>query len=135
MAHRDQHNFDLSAHFLICLPLNNAVSLKVGLDLPPQVAVRYPATAKNMTQVLHISDIHFEEESADQDSVLAALKHSIQKLTFDVVVVSGDIARTATAAQFERAKAYIETVAAGRPALVVPGNHDVDRSRIDSKPS
>lgn len=111
------------------------MSLKVGLDLPPQVAVRYPATAKNMTQVLHISDIHFEEESADQDSVLAALKHSIQKLTFDVVVVSGDIARTGTAAQFERAKAYIETVAAGRPALVVPGNHDVDRSRIDSKPS
>jgi hypothetical protein len=41
-----------------------------------------------MTQILHISDVHFEEESADQDSVLAALKRRILELNFDVVVVS-----------------------------------------------
>lgn len=88
---------------------------------------------------LHISDFHMSgSQSYDADRVLGALCRSLPALRarsgqLDFVIVSGDVALSGKADEYERATALFDRLLSDAEIdktrlFVVPGNHDVDRS-------
>lgn len=74
-----------------------------------------------MTVVLQISDTHFGTE---RPVAMAALERLHAELRPDLLLVTGDISQRARRVEFERARAFLDRLAA--PArLVIPGNHDI----------
>ena len=75
-----------------------------------------------MSVVLHMSDPHFGTEVAKVADALLAFARSLEPT---LIVVSGDITQRARRAQFAAARSFMSELTAGRPALVIPGNHDI----------
>lgn len=73
-----------------------------------------------MKQIAHISDIHFGTE---QPEIVEALEADIQKLSPDLLIVSGDLTQRAKDRQFQAAKAFLDRFVV--PQVIVPGNHDI----------
>ena len=73
-----------------------------------------------MRTLAHLSDLHFGRVDA---ALLEPLRHKLEAVAPDLVVVSGDLTQRARASQFEAARAWLATLP--QPQLVVPGNHDV----------
>jgi predicted MPP superfamily phosphohydrolase len=100
-------------------------------------------------RLLHLSDIHFRAGKAwDSDPVLRALARCIAGevkagLVPDLVVITGDLAFAGTAADYRLARDWLadelwpaltidpSARLAKDRLLLVPGNHDVDRDRVD----
>jgi len=93
-------------------------------------------------RVLQFSDIHFSSQPAGRrivhddvrEQVLADLV-SLGRPAVDVIVVAGDIAYSGKRHEYHQAADWLERVRAlggchPGAILTVPGNHDVDRSRI-----
>ena len=72
------------------------------------------------TSLLHLSDMHFGTERPEVVAALTAFAHREQPT---LVIASGDITQRARPAQFDAARAFIDSL--GAPALVIPGNHDI----------
>jgi 3',5'-cyclic AMP phosphodiesterase CpdA len=73
-----------------------------------------------MRTLVHLSDLHFGRVD---DALLAPLRELIERIAPDVVVVSGDLTQRAKSAEFEAARAYLDTLPG--PQIIVPGNHDI----------
>ena len=97
----------------------------------------------NAVRVLHLSDFHFYEERRwDSDPVTRGLAEAIGELAGahppDVVAITGDIANRGRTSDYKEAFRWIEeglipALPQGFPRdriLMVPGNHDVDRSAV-----
>ena len=94
---------------------------------------------------LHISDLHYgdsEQQCWDENIVLKALLRDVAEriqrdgLQPDFIVVTGDIAFSGREAEYKLASQFfdslLETTGLGKDRLfLIPGNHDVDRSRLD----
>ncbi len=96
-------------------------------------------------RILHLSDIHFKAAKTwDADPVLRALARFIRDevkhgMAPDLVAITGDLANAGTAEEYALTRTWIEKQL--WPALsdclprdrllLVPGNHDVDRSKVD----
>jgi len=114
---------------------------------PPAAGRIVPDAA---VRILHLSDIHFRSGTAwDSDPVLRALARFIAGevaagLAPDLVVITGDLAFAGRSEEYDLARAWLEqalwpavTPRAKPPLprdrlLLVPGNHDVDRSKVDA---
>lgn len=95
-------------------------------------------------RLLHLSDLHFTAgQSWDADPVLRALAQFIGKearmgLTPDLVIITGDLAFAGKAEEYQLAQSWLEqelwpALKVDLPRdrlLLVPGNHDVDRSQV-----
>ena len=95
-------------------------------------------------RILHLSDIHFRASKAwDADPVLRALARFVKTeveagMAPDLVVFSGDLAFSGKAAEYKLARTWLEgqlwpALPGDLPRdrlLLVPGNHDVDRSKV-----
>ena len=92
---------------------------------------------------LHLSDLHFRTEDLhawDEDLVLRRLlddvrQHVAEGLAPDLIFVTGDLAFSGAPAEYALARAFFDDLlaATGLPKerlFPVPGNHDVDRSKI-----
>jgi hypothetical protein len=91
---------------------------------------------------LHLSDLHFgaggPHATAERADVLGALVDDIRRLPGEVppvdqIIVSGDVAFSGGVGEYEQAEAFLRTLSDGLglgtdSVLVVPGNHDVDRT-------
>jgi 3',5'-cyclic AMP phosphodiesterase CpdA len=73
-----------------------------------------------MRTLVHLSDLHFGRVDA---TLLAPLRELVERIAPDVVVVSGDLTQRAKSAQFEAARAWLDTLPG--PQIIVPGNHDI----------
>jgi 3',5'-cyclic AMP phosphodiesterase CpdA len=72
-------------------------------------------------RVLHVSDLHVgAHDGPDVGPSLIAL---VDRLTPDVIVVSGDLTHRGRREQHERAAALLRGL--GAPIVAVPGNHDI----------
>lgn len=95
-----------------------------------------------MLTILQLSDIHFAHSEGDafdldreiEDGLLRFLPELRQTIdaSVDLIVVSGDVAFSGVAEQYERAKAFLRNVRSklgnpNIPVLVIPGNHDIHR--------
>lgn len=79
------------------------------------------------TRILHISDLHFGPPFVP--AVAEVLLETIQSLTPDAMVVSGDLTQRAKCHQFKEARQFFDRMG-DLPMLVIPGNHDVPLWRI-----
>ncbi|HZV65877.1 MAG TPA: metallophosphoesterase, partial [Telluria sp.] len=73
-----------------------------------------------MRTLVHLSDLHFGRVDA---LLLDPLRELVRRLAPDLVVVSGDLTQRARSAQFEAARAWLDTLPG--PQIIVPGNHDI----------
>jgi predicted MPP superfamily phosphohydrolase len=87
-------------------------------------------------RILHISDIHFglRHDDGVRDIIQMALLECVQGLSFDVAVITGDIANKGLDQEYVAAKDFCDALVSGgkQPLLIVPGNHDVDRTQAQS---
>jgi formylglycine-generating enzyme required for sulfatase activity/predicted phosphodiesterase len=108
-----------------------------------------PASSRPI-RLLHLSDIHFSKgRSWDADPILRHLAKQISDdvaagLVPDLVVCTGDLAFSGQQHEYKLAKSWLESqlwpalMPDSAPALdrdrllLVPGNHDVDRKRVDA---
>ena len=95
--------------------------------------------------LLHVSDFHFRcggQHEFDCDLVLGPLVEELKKIKEEgswcpeLVLCTGDIAFSGASAEYARAEAFfdnlLDAIDLERSRLfVVPGNHDVDLSKID----
>jgi 3',5'-cyclic AMP phosphodiesterase CpdA len=72
-----------------------------------------------MIRLAHLSDIHFGGENV---AAVTGAAEYLKANPFDLVVVSGDLTRFGEEAEFQAAKAWLDTLPEDR--LVTPGNHD-----------
>jgi 3',5'-cyclic AMP phosphodiesterase CpdA len=80
-----------------------------------------------MLSLLHISDLHFGKPFLPE--IGEVLRRKIEKLSPDLLVISGDLTQRAKPKEFRAARAYLDRVSS-IPQLVVPGNHDIPLYRI-----
>ncbi len=73
--------------------------------------------------IAHVSDLHFGGV-ANLDQI-EALDLLIPTLRPSAVVISGDVTQRARHGEFQAARAFFRRMQATAPALIVPGNHDV----------
>lgn len=81
-----------------------------------------------MRTIVHLSDLHFGR--VDQ-ALLAPLQRAVAALAPDVLVVSGDLTQRARTAEFQAARAFLDTLPG--PQIVVPGNHDIPLYNVASR--
>jgi predicted MPP superfamily phosphohydrolase len=94
--------------------------------------------------ILHLSDVHCKQKEKETDPTFSGVVkermiHTIKEhmdinaAVPDVVVVTGDVAFSGK--EYDGAKEFFESLRSILPEktsfLVVPGNHDVDRSEVD----
>lgn len=75
-----------------------------------------------VVRVLHISDIHCGRSFVPQH--IAAAERLAAALSFDAIVVSGDLTQRAREQEFRDARVVLDRFNAIAPLIVVPGNHD-----------
>ncbi len=91
---------------------------------------------------MHLSDLHVSGEDWQRDDVLDALVRDLPELLSDrelrpdLLFVTGDVATRGRREEYDGAQALLERVARTlgleptEHVFMVPGNHDVDRSKI-----
>lgn len=91
---------------------------------------------------LHISDLHLRTgDQYDQNVALSSLLNDLSDLVdkenyhFDLVFITGDIAFSGKHEEYELAKKFIQNLSSATYVqtdriFCIPGNHDVDRSRL-----
>ncbi len=81
---------------------------------------------------LHISDLHFDTESVGYGLFREQIKTLIadKDIHADCLIISGDLFNRGKLIQdeVERYKQYLKSIPGSQYTLVVPGNHDLDRS-------
>jgi 3',5'-cyclic AMP phosphodiesterase CpdA len=80
-----------------------------------------------MLTILHISDLHFGPFYVPR--VGEALLEAARELEPDVIVASGDFSQRAKVAEFQQARAFMDSLP-DVPKIVIPGNHDVPLYRV-----
>ncbi len=96
-----------------------------------------------MFRILHLSDLHVRQETRwSTDALLIAAKKILleeaNQQNFDVLAFTGDVAFSGKSQEYLIASEWIEDFCLSPSGLnlensrllFVPGNHDVDRSRI-----
>lgn len=91
-------------------------------------------------KILHLSDFHFKNRDANQDVILSSLytklkELSDEKISIDVIIITGDVAYSGKETEYIKAKEYIEKILKlfnlpKSKVFIVPGNHDVNRELI-----
>lgn len=74
--------------------------------------------------IAHLSDLHFGGY-ADLAQI-EALESFIPSLAATVAVISGDLSQRARHGEFQAAHAFLNRIKQHLPALLVPGNHDIE---------
>ena len=72
-------------------------------------------------RLLHISDLH--AGSVEETAVEHSLERLIERVTPELIAVTGDLAHRGRRSEHERAAAFLRGL--GLPLLVIPGNHDI----------
>ena len=78
----------------------------------------------SLVTIAHLSDLHFGGY-ADLKQI-EALEEFLPTLNTTAIVVSGDLSQRARHGEFQAAHVFLHRMRLKTPALVVPGNHDVE---------
>jgi predicted MPP superfamily phosphohydrolase len=95
--------------------------------------------------ILHLSDIHFKKKKDEKNKtfrqkvqerlVEAVTGHLEEHKKLDFVAITGDIAFSGKKEEYDEARVFLDKLKKRLPKgtefLAVPGNHDVDRDKID----
>jgi predicted phosphodiesterase len=94
-------------------------------------------------KILHLSDFHFKADNLSQDVVTSSLSMKIEELCKidakpNLLIITGDIAFSGKQDEYKKAKEFIDKILKHsgiqiENVFIIPGNHDVDRSKIEAK--
>lgn len=88
-------------------------------------------------RILHLTDLHLTEVRVTLDDLWAGAERALRgQRPFDFVVISGDLTQSAKPEEYDSVLAFLAHELASdlvrdgdrRRVVIVPGNHDVDRS-------
>lgn len=97
-------------------------------------------------RIVHLSDIHFGQENKDgsyevQEDIRDGLKLDCERMrasfgNADAIIVTGDIAFSGLKDEYDRAGDWLDILCDAvhcerRAVQTIPGNHDIDRKKID----
>lgn len=92
-------------------------------------------------RILHLSDLHLKKDNVSQDIVLSSLLKKIEGICNEedkpnILIITGDIAYSGKPEEYNLAKTFIDKACQlceieTERIFIIPGNHDVDRSKID----
>jgi ppGpp synthetase/RelA/SpoT-type nucleotidyltranferase/calcineurin-like phosphoesterase family protein len=92
-----------------------------------------------MIKILHVSDVHFgvNDPRGEQALITDALINAVERDGLDpnVIIFSGDLAFSGTPEQFKMGENWLRRLCDAAPhaeLFVVPGNHDVQRTKVRS---
>jgi 3',5'-cyclic AMP phosphodiesterase CpdA len=105
-------------------PILSIVSRPSAQARPGQAACHHL-----MTLLLHLSDPQFGSE---QPAVLAALERLVADQHPDVLLLSGNATRNASASEFSSARAFIDRLQVPK-VLAVPGNRDIPLRNVSQR--
>ncbi|MDF1594363.1 MAG: metallophosphoesterase, partial [Desulfobacterales bacterium] len=101
---------------------------------------------KDAFQILHISDLHINDDKKEKfgrslvlDPLIERVKQDKQKgIQPEIVVVTGDVAYKGVMSEYELAKVFFDELLSGlnlsdERLFIVPGNHDVNRNKYRPK--
>lgn len=106
-------------------------------------------TRRQPVRLLHLSDIHFSKnDSGDVYDLDADLRNEIERDAAELItrvgtptaiVLTGDVAYSGKRVEYDMADEWLERLCSAlnvprEQVFVVPGNHDVDRTIINSDP-
>jgi 3',5'-cyclic AMP phosphodiesterase CpdA len=74
--------------------------------------------------IVHLSDLHFGGYADLQQ--IEALEEFLPTLSATAIVVSGDLSQRARHGEFQAAHVFLHRMRMHTPAIVVPGNHDIE---------
>jgi 3',5'-cyclic AMP phosphodiesterase CpdA len=74
--------------------------------------------------IAHLSDLHFGG-FADLKQI-EALEEFLPSLSLSALIVSGDLSQRARHGEFQAAHVFMHRLRLKMPALIVPGNHDIE---------
>jgi 3',5'-cyclic AMP phosphodiesterase CpdA len=74
--------------------------------------------------IIHLSDLHFGGYADLQQ--IEALEEFLPSIGATAIVVSGDLSQRARHGEFQAAHVFLYRLRMHTPALVVPGNHDIE---------
>ncbi|MGH7529447.1 MAG: metallophosphoesterase family protein [Gemmatimonadales bacterium] len=74
-------------------------------------------------QLVHVGDLHFG--GVAEIVQIEALERVLPDLRPDAIVIAGDVSQRSRHGEFQRARAFVNLARETAPALVIPGNHDV----------
>jgi hypothetical protein len=78
----------------------------------------------SVVTIAHLSDLHFGGY-ADLKQI-EALEEFLPTLSVTAIVVSGDLSQRARHGEFQAAHVFLHRMRLRTPALIVPGNHDIE---------
>ena len=126
----------------VWLAFTSGLTVGYGDLTPTTHAARLFASVVIVLTWMHLSDLHVSGEDWQRDEVLDALVRDLPELLCDrelrpdLLLVSGDVASRGRREDYDGAFAVLERITRvlglerGEHVFMVPGNHDVDRSRI-----
>ncbi len=76
-------------------------------------------------KILHLSDLHFGTET---DALVNSLSSIIDKLSPNLVIISGDFTQIASEEEYISAQSFMARLHV--PVFCVPGNHDISRYNL-----
>jgi 3',5'-cyclic AMP phosphodiesterase CpdA len=82
------------------------------------------AAQNHPVTIAHLSDLHFGGY-ADLKQI-EALEEFLPTLSVTAIVVSGDLTQRARHGEFQAAHVFLHRMRLRTPALIVPGNHDIE---------
>jgi len=103
-----------------------------------------PSEISRPVHILHLSDLHLEPDNSwESEDLLQRLVEVVAdevcpERPLDAIAVTGDLASKGQPAEYEQVRLFLNDLldASGLTAarlFVVPGNHDIDRSRTDEE--
>jgi len=75
-----------------------------------------------MTRIVHLSDLHISSAHFLSD-VAESVVQSVNEISPDILVITGDLTQNGTYQEFQEAKEWIDRIDC-RNKVIVPGNHD-----------
>ena len=84
---------------------------------------------------LGIINWHRKRKAIHRPEVLDAITRDLKTSQFDHIAVTGDLVNFSLAEEYERARAWLETLGNPRDVTVVPGNHDAYVGGVEQCPA
>jgi 3',5'-cyclic AMP phosphodiesterase CpdA len=78
---------------------------------------------------------HRKRNAIHRPEVLDAITRDVRASRFDHIAVTGDLVNFSLAAEYKRARSWLDTLGNPRDVTVVPGNHDVYVGGVEQCPA
>jgi 3',5'-cyclic AMP phosphodiesterase CpdA len=78
---------------------------------------------------------HRKRKHIHRRDILDTITHDLKAQTTDHIAVTGDLINLSLRSEYQRARAWLETIGSPKDVTVIPGNHDVYVQQVTQAPA